>query len=413
MISTLKIERLGHEGDGIGFNEAGNQVFVPYALPGETVRVYEHQNRGELIEIVEKSPDRVDPKCQHFTDCGGCNMQHLSEPAYLSWKTSLIVDALSKQGIDDVDMLPIVSVLPGSRRRAAFSFKAAKDGVHLGFHGKKSSQIITPKECPVLDPVLEKHLVSKRGFSALARQVVRAKKEERMTATLGINGVSIDMTGRDPGKNRNQVEEFWNATSPFWKVMLNDELVSHDPGDDLVKSGDFNLATVPGAFLQAVSSAEAALVEHSISFLKGSKNCADLFSGIGTFSFPMARFAKVTAIESQQAALNALKQTASRTQKIKAIATIRRDLFKHPLSELELRKFDAILFDPPRAGARAQCEQIAKSKIRKVAAVSCNPISFARDAKTLIDGGFKLISLLPVDQFLWSNHVEMSAHFER
>ncbi len=413
MISTLKIERLGHEGDGIALNEAGNQVFVPFTLPGETVRVYDHQNRGDLIEIVKPSPDRVEPKCRHYTECGGCNMQHLAGPTYLAWKTSLIEDALVKQNIIDAPVLPIVAVEPGSRRRAAFSFKAAKDGVHIGFHGKKSSQIITPTQCPVLDPVLEKHLTSKQGFAALARQVVRAKKEERLTATLGINGVSIDMSGREPGKNRNQIEDFWNATSPFWKVMLNDELVSHEAGDDLVKSGEFSLVTLPGAFLQAVVSAEAALVEHSTSFLKGSKKCADLFSGVGTFTFPLARFASVTAVEANQQALNAMKQTASKTQKIKAIEAIRRDLFKHPFSAMELRKFDAVLFDPPRAGARAQCEQIAKSTVRKVAAVSCNPISFARDARTLIDGGFKLTSVLPVDQFLWSNHVELSAHFER
>ncbi|MEP4434412.1 MAG: RNA methyltransferase, partial [Hyphomicrobiales bacterium] len=175
----------------------------------------------------------------------------------------------------------------------------------------------------------------------------------------------------------------------------------------------FELFAPPGAFLQASYEAETALAQIAVSFLKDCKACADLFCGIGTFTLPLAKFATVFAVESEQAALNALKKTASKTRKIKNIRTLRRDLFKHPISHMELKKIDGVLFDPPRAGASAQCHQIVKSGVSRVSAVSCNPVSFARDARILIDGGFKMTNLQPVDQFLWSHHIELAATFER
>ncbi|MFK8032807.1 MAG: class I SAM-dependent RNA methyltransferase [Hyphomicrobiales bacterium] len=418
MIKTLTIDHLGREGDGVAKTEDG-PVFVPYTLPGEVVRVFVERDRGEVVEVVEASKDRIEPACKHFGTCGGCSLQHMKEGAYLDWKRQQVQMVLKKHGID-FEIAHVIPVSKQSRRRAAFSYKAAKNGVHLGFHGKRSSEIVSPEECPVLHPDLEKHLVSKNvskkaegGFARLASLVVRAKREERMLATLGKNGVSIEMTGREPGSSRFDVEEMWGATSSFWKVMMNGDLSSVDNGDDVIESGGFSLYAPPGAFLQASADAEAALVSNAVSFLKDCKACADLFCGIGTFTLPMAKFATVLAVESEQSAIDALKKTVSKTRKIKNIRTLRRDLFKHPISHMELKKIEGVLFDPPRAGASAQCEQIVKSGVGRVSAVSCNPVSFARDARILIDGGFKMTSLQPVDQFLWSHHIELAATFER
>lgn len=418
MIKTLTIDHLGREGDGVAKTEDG-PVFVPYTLPGEVVRVFVERDRGEVVEIVEASPDRIEPACKHFGTCGGCSLQHMKEDTYLDWKRQQVQMVIKKHGIE-FEVSPVIPVSKQSRRRAAFSYKAAKNGVHLGFHGKRSSEIVSPEECPVLHPDLEKHLISKNvskkaegGFARLASLVVRAKREERMLATVGKNGVSIEMTGREPSSSRFEVEELWGATSSFWKVMMNGVLSSVDNGDDVIESGGFSLYAPPGAFLQATAEAETALVSNAVSFLKDCKACADLFCGIGTFTLPMAKFATVLAVESEQASIDALKKTVSKTRKIKNIRTLRRDLFKHPISHMELKKIEGVLFDPPRAGASAQCDQIVKSGVGRVSAVSCNPVSFARDARILIDGGFKMTSLQPVDQFLWSHHIELAATFER
>lgn len=417
MIKTLTIDHLGRQGDGVARTPEG-PVFVPRTLPGEVVRAYVDNGRGEMIEIIEPGPDRIEPACRHFGTCGGCALQHMSRKSYLSWKREQVENALRKNGIT-FPVADLIPVSPGTRRRAAFSFRAARDGVHLGFHARKSDEIVSPRECPILHPALEKQLVSQPGsktsgpLARLAAMVVRAKREERMVATLGRNGITIDMTGRAPGANRFHSQELWDATAPFWKVFLNDELAGMDQADDVIDSGGFELSVPPGAFLQATPEAEAALVNHAITFLKDCKSCADLFCGIGTFTLPLAKFATVLAVESDHGALNALKKTAARTKKIKQIKTLRRDLFKHPMSRMELKKIDGVLFDPPRAGAAAQCEQLVKSAVGRVAAISCNPVSFARDARILIDGGFTMLSLQPVDQFLWSPHIELAATFER
>lgn len=418
MIKTLTIDHLGREGDGVARTEDG-PIFIPYTLPGETVRAYVDKGRGEVIDILEPSADRVEPACRHFGTCGGCSLQHMKPASYLEWKRQQVENVLRKNGITFPVPDPI-PVAPGTRRRAAFSFKAAKDGVHLGFHARKSNEIVSPQECPILHPLLEQQLVPKPGskkstgnLGRLAALAIRAKHEDRMIATLGQNGITIESTGRSPGNNRHQLEEMWNATSPFWKVILNDELASMDQGDDVIESDGFELSVPPGAFLQATSEAEAALINHAVAFLKGCRSCADLFCGIGTFTLPIAKFATVLAVETEQSALDALNKTASRTRKIKKIKTLRRDLFKHPMSHMELKKIDGVLFDPPRAGASAQCEQLVKSGVGRIAAISCNPVSFARDARILIDGGFEMKSLQPVDQFLWSPHIELAATFER
>lgn len=417
MIKTLTIDHLGRQGDGVARTPEG-PVFVPRTLPGEVVRAYVDNRRGEMIEIIEPGPDRIEPACRHFGTCGGCALQHMSRKSYLSWKREQVENALRKNGIT-FPVADLIPVSPGTRRRAAFSFRAARDGVHLGFHARKSDEVVSPRECPILHPALEKQLVSQPGsktsgpLARLAAMVVRAKREERMVATLGRNGITIDMTGRAPGANRFHSQELWDATAPFWKVFLNDELAGMDQADDVIDSGGFELSVPPGAFLQATPEAEAALVNHAITFLKDCKSCADLFCGIGTFTLPLAKFATVLAVESDHGALNALKKTAARTKKIKQIKTLRRHLFKHPMSRMELKKIDGVLFDPPRAGAAAQCEQLVKSAVGRVAAISCNPVSFARDARILIDGGFTMLSLQPVDQFLWSPHIELAATFER
>ncbi|MDO9588268.1 MAG: class I SAM-dependent RNA methyltransferase [Brevundimonas sp.] len=414
MTETLTISRVGGQGDGIAETAAG-PVFAPLTLPGETVRGEVRDGRLEAVEIVVASPDRIPPVSPHYGDCGGCSLQHWAAGPYLAWKREQVRLALAREGID-TDIEPTVASPPGTRRRLALHARRGADGrVLLGFKARKSWRLVEVTACPVADP----RLVA--AFPALARVaeafLEHPKSAPTLHVTATLTGLDVDVTGverRSGGLSRDAQMQAIEAAAAAGLARLS------LAGETLVMERQprvaFGPATVPlppGGFLQAVPEAEAAMVERAVAAVQGAKKIADLFCGAGTFTFPLATVAPVLAADASAAGIAALKAGIGSGSGMKSITAEARDLFRCPLAPYDLRGCDAVVLDPPRAGALEQTKQITQSKAAVVVYVSCNPVTFARDARALIDAGFALERVTPVDQFLWSAHVELVGVFRR
>lgn len=408
MNETLSIVGIGHAGDGIAETPAG-RVFVPFALTGETVRVERVDDRGTVTEILVASDSRVIPPCPHFGICGGCVLQHLAAPDYLAWKRDEVVAAFAQRGID-APVSDTIPSAPGTRRRAVLTAERNGRTVTLGFNRMASHEVIAIPECKVLVPAILDHLPA---IEAVVAPFVQAGRRVQVTVIATQNGldIAIENTGRiDPAVLRGLGARVSDGT--FARITIAGETVFRTREPRLA-AGPAELTPPPGGFVQAVAGAEEAMAEAILRGVGKAKTIADLFAGIGTFTFRLARQAVVTAAESEPGLVAALLLTAKRTKGIKTVTASRRDLFREPFSVNEIRAFDAVVFDPPRAGAKAQAEQLAASRVPRVVAVSCNPATLARDARILIDGGYRLTSVQPIDQFLWSAHIEAVATFER
>lgn len=406
MVEEAVIETLGSQGDGV----TPEGVFVPRSLPGEVVRIVPNGHRAVLSEIVRSAPDRVSPICQHYGICGGCAVQHASDGLVAGWKQALVHKALAARGIEGIEIRPIQTSPPKSRRRAVFSARRTKKGSLSGFHELASDQIVPIAECQVVEPAL---LTLKAGMHDLVLAGASRKGELRITVTTSEAGLDVSVTGGKPveGPVYGQLVAI-AATSDLARLSWDGEpvVVRRQP---VQRMGRARVVPPPGGFLQATAHGEAVLVEAVREALGGAKIVADLFCGSGTFALPVAEQAEVLAIEAEKAALEALDAGWRQAEGLKRIETEARDLFHRPLLDRQLDGIEAVVIDPPRQGARAQSEQLAKSKVQRIAAVSCNPATFARDARTLIDGGFQLDWVQPVDQFRWSPHVELAAQFTR
>lgn len=403
----LGIDRLGAQGDGIAETAEG-PVYVPFALPGESVAAEVERGRASAVEILTRSPQRATPICQHFGVCGGCALQHLEWNAYLEWKRQRIVDALRSEGVD-APVEPVRAFGPHTRRRAAFAAVKTGGALAFGFRRAQSHDIVDLLECPVLLPRLEAALSSLRSLV----DTLLPSGEARVTATVCDNGLDIDIQ-RTLGKLRPFTSAHGKAAEAAGIVRLTaggDPLFSIAP--PRITLAGVAVELPPGAFLQASSEAEAAMTAIAMEALGKARKVADLFCGLGTFSFAMARRASVTAVENDRPLLLAMDAAARRAEGLKPIRALGRDLIREPLSAAELNAFDAVLLDPPRAGALAQASALAKSRVPKVIAMSCNPVSFARDARALIGGGYVLQRVAPIDQFVFSAHVELVAVFSR
>lgn len=414
MIQTLKIARVGGQGDGVAETPDG-PVFVPLTLPGEVVEAEVCDGRAERVAILDVSPDRVAPASPHYGDCGGCSLQHWAQRPYLDWKRDQVIHALSRAGIE-TEVEATVAVPPGTRRRLALHARRGPDGrAILGFKARKSWRLVPVTVCPVADP----RLVA--AFPALARLAEAFLEHPKSAPTLHITatltGLDVDVTGverKSGGLSRDRQMQAIRAAAEMDLARLS------LAGDTLVMARQprvaFGAATVPlppGGFLQAVPEAEAAMIERAVEAVRGAKKIADLFCGAGTFTFPLAAVAPVLAADASVAGIAALKAGIATTSGLRPISAEARDLFRRPLSPFDLKGCDAIVFDPPRAGAANQTAQIAQTKAQVVVGVSCNPVTFARDARILIDAGFRLDRVTPVDQFLWSAHVELVGVFRR
>jgi 23S rRNA (uracil1939-C5)-methyltransferase len=414
-ILDLEIERLGTEGVGLA-RTGGRVVLVPDALPGERVRVRTDGGKAPavLLERFSDSADRVAPPCRHFGSCGGCVLQHLAPVPYADFKRGLIRDALSRQGLGAVPVAePLVSP-PGSRRRATLEARRVGGGIVLGFHGRASHQIVDLGECPVLRPALTALLPALRG---LLMGLLRGGQ----TASAILTGVEtgIDLGLELPAEPAlaalealSDFAERQDLARLWWRVAGTAPMPAAQRRPVVTRFGAVAAELPPGVFLQATAEGEAALRAAVEQGVGPARRVADLFAGTGTFSLALAGSRIVHAVESDAASLGALAAAARRAQLVQ-LTSERRDLEARPLLPDELAAYDAIVFDPPRAGAKAQAEQLARSSVPVVIGVSCNPASFARDAAILVGGGYALEGILPVDQFLWSSHVELVGRFRR
>jgi 23S rRNA (uracil1939-C5)-methyltransferase len=405
----VEIARLGAQGDGVADGPEG-PIFVPFTLPGELVRiaVEPETDRGDLLEVLTPSPDPIEPVCSHFGVCGGCALQHMEEGAYLRWKRDQAIAALRSRGLD-AEIEPVRPVPLASRRRAALALGRTEDGAALGYRRARSHDLIDVAACPVLIPGISDSLSKLK--TALA-PLLGGKHEARVTMTETLNGLDILLEGVRPAPA--SLGAFAGKAAALGVARLTAD------GESITLSGtpevDLSGARVklpPGAFLQASRQAESALVELVGEGIGTATRVADLFAGLGTFTFARARSAAVEAYEADEAALAALAEAARRTPKLKPVRTFARDLFRSPLSPKELQVYDAVVFDPPRAGASAQATELAKSRVPKLVAVSCHPGTLARDLRILVDGGYRIARVVPVDQFRFSPHIEVVAHLVR
>lgn len=405
----IDIVRLGAQGDGIADGPAG-PLYIPYALPGEQVLAEGHGDRGRLVAVLNASPQRVAPVCRHFTHCGGCAVQHLERGAYLAWKRELVASAFASRGIE-APVAHVISVGVGARRRATFAARRTGRGVVLGFHEARGQGIVDLHECPVTTSAILRVLP---GLKRLAEPLASRRLPIRLAVTLASNGIDVaieDVPGDLAPAKREHLAQAAAAAKLARLTISGDTL--YQSTVPAVRFGPANVVLPPRAFLQASTSAEAEMVRLIGSALSASRRIADLFCGLGTFTFPLAKSAAMLAVDGDRPAVAALASAAKRTPGLKPIETRVRDLFREPLSARELQHFDGVVIDPPRAGAAAQSVALAASPIATIVALSCNPATLARDARILIDGGYKLERVTPIDQFLYSPHIEAVAVFRR
>ena len=401
----VTIDRLGHLGHGI----APGPVYVPGTLPGEVVEGTLDGDRLLDPKIVTPSTDRVKPPCRHARSCGGCQLQHASDVFVAGWKQQVVETALAGQGLTAV-FLPLVTSPPNSRRRATLSARRTKSGVLIGFHGRASETIAEIPDCQLLHPGV---LAAFPGLQALVMAGGSRTMELSLQVTLTRGGPDVVVSGGKPLDSALRMDlARLVETYAFSRLTWDGETVALRDRPALTM-GPATVVPPAGAFLQATSEGEAALLAAVRKALGPQKRVVDLFSGVGTFTLPLAAEMEVHAVEGDAAMTKALDLAARNTPNLHRISTETRDLFRRPLEPDELLTFSAAVIDPPRAGAEAQIATLAASNIPVIAAVSCNPVTFARDAKALIANGFRLDWVQVVDQFRWSTHIELVARLSR
>jgi 23S rRNA (uracil1939-C5)-methyltransferase len=407
---TLVIDHVGHRGDGVGFS-GGESLFVPYTLGGETVeaeRLAGHPDRRQLSRVVHASAERIAPFCRYFGACGGCAIQHWEPQAYRAWKRAIVVDTLAGAGIEcEVDGL--VDAHGVGRRRITVHARRGGDGVlRTGFAAANSHAIVAIDDCPILDPALRGALDAAR---ALAAALAPADKPLDIQVTAAGNGLDVDVRGSGPLTTKMIATLSGIAQAHgLARLTRHGELVLMQT-QPVIAIGTARVNLPPGSFLQATAAGEAALAALVADHCKRARHIADLFCGVGPFALRLAARARISAFDSDAGAVTALQKAATSASGLKPIKAEARDLFRRPLVPQELRDYDAVVFDPPRQGAQAQVRQLVAGKIPVVIAVSCNVATFARDARTLIDGGYKIENVTPIDQFRHTPHVELVARF--
>ena len=409
----LAISAIGVRGDATAEGEDG-PIYAPYALPGEQVRARVTGHRAEVLEVLQPSAERQPSTCRHFGRCGGCQLQHWREEAYLAWKRDQVREALGRRGFGGVEVDPVIPAWGEGRRRAGFH--AARQGgqVRIGFIERGGARLTPIAQCPVLAPALEQLALK---LAPLADLVLPQRGEITLLCLLTDAGVDVAIkgAGRADLLKRDALERLSALAHELGLARLS---IDGEPivtrAKPVMRMGKALVMPPPGAFLQATAMGEAELARLTLEALEGANRIIDLFSGIGTFALRLAEWAEVLAVEADEEMLAALKAAADGAGgALKQVSTLRRDLLRTPLASLEMKKFDGAVIDPPRSGARLQAEQIARAPVRKLAYVSCDPASFARDIKVLIEHGFTITRLTPVDQFRWSPHIELVGALER
>lgn len=413
----VTVTRIGAQGDGIAEGPDG-RLYIPLAAPGDRLRVRPTTPRGDgfaadMVELLAAGPTRATPPCRHFGLCGGCSLQHLTDDAYAALKLARLTEVLERARLDAGVVDPLVRTPPGVRRRATFAAlrPAATSSVLVGFQVNRGHHIVDLAQCPVLHPQIFEVLPALRSWLA---GLLAPRQRVEVAVTLAETGLDVVVGWPElPSLELRQAMAEFAAAADLARLSVR---VEDDPAEPVVQRraaevrfGATSVALPPGGFLQASREGEAALVAAVVSALRGTRTAADLFAGAGTFTLPLADAGlRVHAVDADRTSLVALA-TAGRPQ----VSSEARDLFVRPLRPDELARFEAVVFDPPRSGAFAQAEQMAASTVPLIVGVSCNPDTFARDARALIAGGYRLERVTPVDQFLWSAHLELAAVFRR
>lgn len=411
----VEIDEIGARGDGIA-RLNGELVFVPFTVPGDRVAARIEGRRGEglaaaLIQVLEEGPGRATPPCPHFSRCGGCSLQHVEDGLYAAWKRDLLLTPLARAGLAEVPVGPLVRVPPGSRRRAAFAFSRRKGAVALGFNARASHSVIDVAHCLLLDPALGALLPALRRMLA---EIVADGEDGDVVVVRTENGldVLVEADARLDLFDRERLAAFADAQDLArltWRrpgAGFMDPIARRRPA--VVRFGGVAVEPVPGGFLQPTKGGEMAIAEAVLAAIGPAGTVADLYCGCGSFTFPLAAHGRpVHAVEGEDGPIRAL-EAAANAEGLRVTAEVR-DLARRPLLAHELKKFDAVVFDPPRAGASAQAEHLAAAGPRLVVAVSCNPATLARDLRILADGGYRVETLTPIDQFPYAAHLEAVA----
>jgi 23S rRNA (uracil1939-C5)-methyltransferase len=407
-VVKAKIETVKAKADGLCCVN-GREVYIPFVWKDEEVELKPFAKGFKLESIIKASSDRVPPFCPYYTKCGGCRLQHINNETYLGFKLDTLSVTLRQRGID-IPLNEIVSLPLGIRRRAEFSSVCSGKSHWFGFNGLKSKEVVSIKQCGLLVPEINQAISDIRTLTANFNGDV--------FVTLADNGLDILLTGKnypdfafldgmsDFCAKTNTVRISWRADNdmqPETMIQI---------AQPIIQIADINLKLPAGCFLQPSREGQQILTDKVLSYLSEETKIADLFAGLGTFALPLSKKeggAKVSAFDIFSPAMSSLDSVKS-----KGIKTFARDLFALPLDVNELDDFQAVVLDPPRSGAEKQSFNLAQSNVKKIVYVSCNPATFARDAKILTEqGGYKLQEITPVDQFTYSPHLELVALFEK
>lgn len=414
----LCVESLGGLGDGIASHE-GVPVFIPKTLAGEKVRVRitgrtRENARAELLEVLTPSPHRQPAACTHYAQCGGCTLQHMDDATYREFKLRRARDAVRMAGYDPALLAPLVQIPPASRRRTEFKIIYTPTGVSLAYLGTRSHEPVAIEDCKILSPILHSTSAS---FSAVFATLLSKERLHSLQLTEASNGVDVVIEAAHALADETKKKLIDNIPPHCIRLSLTDGKrlqALWQNATPVLALKKASVAIPPSAFLQASLDAQNAITARVAEALSGAKRVVDLFAGLGIYSLSLPKGTFALAVESDRRMVEAIRRAATQNKLEAEVKALVRDLFVSPLPAKELSDFDAAVINPPRTGAKAQCEQIALSSgLRRVVMVSCNPATFTRDAKILREGGFSLKSVVPIDQFTWTAHLEMVALFEK
>jgi 23S rRNA (uracil1939-C5)-methyltransferase len=412
VVDRLLIDHVGHFGDGVAVVE-GHNVYVPYTLGGEMVEVAAvagHPDRRHLLQVERASPERITPFCPHFGICGGCAIQHWQSERYRAWKREMVIETLAQAGLA-CEVAPLIDAHGLGRRRITLHARmGTHDVLKVGFSAAHSHDIIPVDHCPILDPGLSGAL---DAAWAIAEPLTGIGKPLDIQVTATAGGLDIDVRGSGPLPSA-VIATLSGIAEQHRLARLTrhgEPVLMRAPPTITIGAAEVTLP--PGAFLQATLAGEETLAALVSAHCGRARHIADLFCGVGPFALRLAAKSRISAFDSDAGAIAALQRAAASTQGLKPIKAEVRDLFRRPLMPQELREYDVVVFDPPRQGAQAQARQLAASKVAAVIAVSCSVATFARDARILVDGGYRIEGVTPVDQFRHTPHVELVARFVR
>jgi 23S rRNA (uracil1939-C5)-methyltransferase len=404
----VAIERLGARADGIAHVD-GHAVYVPYTLPGETVLIERDGSRARLVEVEHPSPDRVEAFCPYFLSCGGCLTQHIAEPVYAAWKRGILSAALEKAGLETA-LDPLVDAHGAGRRRITLHARFEEGRTRVGYMAIRSHALVEIAFCPIAEPGLRNAPDAAR---ALADALGSARKPLDLQVTATESGLDVDIRGHgEPSDRERQALVAAAEAHDLARLSIHGErLVERRP--PIVSIGRARVSPPQGGFLQATRAGEEALAGLVLEACAGAKRVADLFAGCGPFALRLAETREAHAVDGDPGSIAALDKVARAAPGLRRITTETRDLFRRPLLAPELARFDAVVLDPPRAGAEAQAKQLTMSSVGIIVSVSCDVGTFVRDAAMLAGAGYRLERVTPVDQFKYSPHLEVVGVFRR